>query len=123
MTCTIYCLKIEEIFDAMIRLSYEVLPENRRTIHLYMNEVWYEVTMFVQSIQRDMETEVFTLCHESMGGGDPTQELMSKFKPYVEAEEKRLLRNLEVMNYRIDGPNTVRIISGEGRIEMVSKAV
>ena len=34
MTCTTYCVKIEEIFDAMIRLAYEVLPENRRGVNM-----------------------------------------------------------------------------------------
>ncbi|KAF9793108.1 hypothetical protein BJ322DRAFT_1154215 [Thelephora terrestris] len=34
MTCTTDCVKIEEIFDAMIRLAYQVLPENRRGVNM-----------------------------------------------------------------------------------------
>jgi hypothetical protein len=63
--------------------------------------------MFVRSIERDEVVEA----------------LKPKFESYVTAEENRLLRNLEQINYRIDGPDTFRVISGEGRIEMVNKAV
>lgn len=122
MTCTMYCLKIEETFDAMIRLAYEVLPENRRTINFYINDVWRLVTVFVQSISRD-EATVLALSQHPMERDGQTQELMTRFEPYVAAEEKRLLRNLEDINYRVDGPDTVRVVSGGNRIEMVNKAV
>ena len=105
MTCTTYCVKIEEIFDAMIRLSYEVLPENREAIKEYIQIVWPVVTTFVESVNR----------------GGP-EELRSKFESYVAAEEKKLRRNFEEMRYKIDGPDTVRVIAGEGRAEIVIKA-
>ena len=103
MTCTSYCVKIEEIFDAMIRLAYEVLPENRRLVHGYTATAWHFVTVFVQSIKREKGTE----------------DLRTKFESHVAAEEARLQRNFEDLKYRIDDSDTLRVIAGEGRIEMV----
>jgi len=107
MTCTTYCEKIEEIFDAMIRLADEALPENRREVNKYIARVWTNVTVFVQSINREKGTE----------------ELTSKFEPYITTEEARLQRNLEDIKYDIDTYDTVQLIAGEGRAEMVIKAV
>ena len=108
MTCTSYCVKIEEIFDAMIHLSYEVLPENRRSVNDYIQEAWQHVASFTRSIEKDEEG---------------TAELRSQFESYVAAEEARLQRNFEAIRYRIDGSDTVRLVSGEGRPEAVIEAV
>ena len=103
MTCTTYCEKIEEIFDAMIRLAYEVLPKNRKEVNAYIDMVWQDVTIFVQSIKRE----------------DGTEELRSKFESHVTAEEVRLKRNFEDIKYNIDSYDTVQVIAGGGRAEMV----
>jgi len=107
MTCTAYCEKIEEIFDGMMRLAYDALPENRREVNKYIARVWTNVTVFVQSINRE----------------EGTEELKSKFEPYVTAEEARLQRNFEDIKYDIDTYDTVQLIAGEGRAEMVIEAV
>lgn len=107
MTCTAYCVKIEDLFDAMMRLSYEVLPENRRLVEYYIYKVWELVTMFVQSFKREGRSE----------------ELESKFESHVTAEEARLRQKLEGVRYRIDGSDTFRIVAGEGRVETVIKGV
>jgi hypothetical protein len=110
MTCTTYCTRINEIFDLMIHLSGDVLPENRRDVCAYIDRVWELVTPFVRSFQRENGTE----------------ELRSKFKSYIAAEESRLRRNLEDINYRfssIHDPDTVRLVFGEGRLETVIKTV
>lgn len=103
MTCTTYCEKIEEIFDAMIRLAYEVLPENRKEVNSYIDTVWTYVTVFVQSIARE----------------DGTEDLKSKFQSHIDAEEARLQRNFEDIKYDIDSYDMVQLIAGEGRTEMV----
>ena len=103
MTCTNYCEKIEEIFDAMIRLSDEVLPENRKEVNEYISYVWEEVTIFARSIKWEKGTE----------------DLRTKFQSYVAAEESRLQKNLEDIKYDIDSSDSVRLISGHGRIETV----
>ena len=107
----------------MTLLSYEVLPGNRRTVDPHISEIWRLVTVFVQSIKREEGAEVFIKYQEIMGGKDETTELMPRFESYVAAEEKRLLRNLEDINYRIDGLDALRVISGEGRAETVGEAV
>ena len=118
-----YCAKIENIFEDMIRLSYEVLPENRRTVNPNICEIWKLVTAFVQPFDRDSAADYVTKYQEPMGWMGETMELMPRFESYVAAEEKRLLRNLEDINYRIVDSDTFQVISGEGRIETVSKAV
>jgi len=105
MTCISYCEKIEEIFDAMIRLADEVLPENRKEVNEYIYHVWKRVTVFVRSIKREKERDA--------------EELMAKFESYVIAEEARLHRNLEDIRYDIDSFDTVRLIAGNGRPETV----
>ena len=103
MTCTSYCEKIEEIFDAMIRLSDEVLPENRKEVNQYIGFAWAEVITFVRSIKWEKGTE----------------DIRAKFQPHVDAEEARLQKNLEDIKYDIDGVDVVPLVSGPGRIEMV----
>ena len=100
MTCTAYCVKIEEIFDAMIRLSYKVLPENQPVINNYVDGAWKLVTKFIQSIGRE----------------EGTEELRSKFESYVAAEESRLEQSFKDINYLIDSPNVVQVISGKGSV-------
>ena len=104
MTCTSYCEKIEEIFDAMINLADEVLPENRKEVNEYISCVWSRVMIWVGSIKRDKGTE----------------ELRNKFESHVAAEEARLHRNLEDIMYDIDTYDTVKLIAGNGRPEMVT---
>jgi hypothetical protein len=87
----------------MIRLTSEVLPENRQSIETYIAWVWRRVTVFVQSIKRE----------------EGTYGSMCRFEPHISAEETRLQRNLEDIQYRIDGSDTFPVIAGEGRVEMV----
>lgn len=105
MTCISYCEKIEEIFDAMIRLAGDVLPENRKEVNDYISHVWKSVTVFVRSIKREKERDA--------------EELKAKFDSYVIAEEARLHRNLEDIKYDIDTYDTVKLIAGNGRPETV----
>lgn len=103
MTCTSYCEKIEEIFDAIINLADEVLPENRKEVNDYIRYVWNHVTVWVRSIKREKGTE----------------ELREKFESHVTAEEARLHRNLEDIMYDIDSYDTVKLVAGNGRPETV----
>jgi len=103
MTCTSYCEKIEEIFDAIINLADQVLPENRKEVNEYISYVWTHVTVWVRSIKREKGTE----------------ELRTKFESHVSAEEARLHRNLEDIMYDIDSYDTVKLVAGNGRPEAV----
>ena len=103
MTCTSYCKKIEEIFDAMIRLSDEVLPENRMGVNEYIGYAWVEVGIFTRSIQLE----------------EGTEKLRARFQSYVDAEEERLRKNFEAIKYDLDGYDSVHLILEHGRIDAV----
>ena len=98
-----YCEKIEEMFDAMVPLYYESLPENRHHTGSYIHRVWKTLAVFTQSIKKERGTD----------------ELRSKFDSHVAAEEAKLRQNFEDVKYRIDGPDEIRLISGRGRLETV----
>jgi len=103
MTCTSYCEKIEELFDAIIQLADQVLPENRKEVNEYISCVWNHVTVWVRSIKREAGTE----------------ELRNKFESHVTAEEARFHRNFEDIMYDIDSYDTVKLVAGNGRPELV----
>ena len=87
----------------MIRLSDEVLPENRKEVNEYIGCVWAEVTMFARSIKWDKGTD----------------DLRAQFQSHVAVEEARLQKNFEDIEYDIDSYDSVSLISGHGRIETV----
>jgi len=103
MTCTSYCKKIEEIFDAMTRLADEVLPENRRAVNEYISYAWMDIGIFTRSIQWD----------------EGTAEFRAKFQSHVDAEEERLRKNFEDIKYDVTGPESIYLVSGSRRIEAV----
>ena len=103
MTCTSYRKKISGIFDAMIRLSDEVLPENRKEVNSYIGGAWMEGAPFTRLIKWVENTE----------------ELWAKFQSYIDAEEERLRKNFEDFKYDIDSYESVHLISGHRRIETV----
>lgn len=88
----------------MIRLAYEVLPENRKEVNEYITRVWGPVTAFVQSIKREKGTVY----------------LRSRFESYIVAEEARLQRNFEDIKYDIDSYDVALLIAGGGRVETVT---
>ena len=87
----------------MIRLSDEVLPENRTVVNQYIDFVWPQAITFVRSFKWEKGTE----------------DLGTKFQSHTTAEEERLQQNLEDVKYGIDSYELVRLISGHGRIETV----
>jgi len=103
MTCTSYCKKIEETFDAMTRLSEEILPENRRVVNEYIGYAWMEVGIFTRSIQWE----------------EGTDELRARFKSHVDAEEERLRKNFEDLKYDVTASESIYLVSGSRRIEAV----
>lgn len=102
MTSTSYCKKIEEIFDAMIRLADEVLPENRKEVTEYVWYAWREATIFTRSIKWE----------------ESADEHRAKFQSLVDAEEERLRENFEDIKYYVDSYDSVHLIS-HGRTETV----
>ena len=104
MTATEYCKKIDKILAAMFHLLDKVKPMNRPILEEYLCDIWQVVVWFTQSIDRNSGTDF----------------LRSKFESWVTSEEGRLRKNLEDLRYHVDTLDTVKLITGPGRIEMVS---
>lgn len=62
----------------------------------------------------------FTHPAEKVEMDEEAMQLMAKFEPWVSSEEERLKKDLEEIHYDLDDPATVTLITGPGRIEMVS---
>jgi len=80
-----------------------VLPPNREAVDKYCDFVWKAV-------------HTLTVPATSLSSGLDGAE---KFKPYLEAEEARLDKNLRAVDYVIDGIDTLRLITGGCRTERV----
>ncbi|KAI0301375.1 hypothetical protein BC826DRAFT_989073 [Russula brevipes] len=96
-----YAKKIEHLFAKMEGVRIMVLPPNREAVDLYFKFVWAPVHTLTAAVL-------------SLSSGIDDSE---KFKSYLEAEEARLGKNLEGVNYVIDGIDTLTLITGVGRIE------
>ena len=98
-----YAQKIENLFAKMEGVRTLVLPPNREVFDKYMTLVWILV-------------HTLTAAASSLSSGlDGTE----KFKLHLEAEEARLGKNLRAVDYVIDGIDTLKLITGGGRIEKV----
>jgi len=98
-----YAQKIENLFAKMEGVRTTVLPPNRAAVDSYF---WY--------IWDDVHTLTAAASSLSSGLDDP-----EKFKSHLEAEEARLEKNLRAVDYVIDGIDTLKLITGGGRIEKV----
>lgn len=104
ITASDYCEKIDETFTKMFHLLEKVKPMNRQIVDEYLLRVWHLVMGITFSVQKDRATDAFK----------------AHFAPWVIAEEDRLKKNLEEIRYNIDSYDTVRLITGPGRIGMVN---
>ena len=66
---------------------------------------------------------IFTYPVEKVEMDEDMMQLRAKFEPWVSSEEERLKKDLEEIHYNLDDPATVTLITGPGRIEMVSANV
>jgi hypothetical protein len=102
---TDYCAKIDKIFTAMFDLLDKIKPMNRRIVDEYLVKTWDLITVFTFPVQKFSANDT----------------LKARFEPWVTSEEERLKKNLEEIRYDIDTFDTVSLITGPGRIEMVSR--
>lgn len=98
-----YAQKLETLFAKMEGIRTSVLPPNRAAFDDYFETVWVAV--------RTLTDVVSSL---SAGLDNP-----EKFKSYIDAEDRRLGKNLRAVDYVIDGNDTLTLITGGGRIEKV----
>ncbi|KAI0766856.1 hypothetical protein BD413DRAFT_567569 [Trametes elegans] len=98
---TYYVVQINNLFAQMFGLLPHIRPENRQLASTYLENVWKRVTTFTASYQ--------------CAFGE--YELWDRFKAYGRGEERRLEDGLKTFRHRIDGVDTVTLITGPGRIE------
>ncbi|KAJ7262295.1 hypothetical protein B0H12DRAFT_1105150 [Mycena haematopus] len=98
---TIYATKIRELIAKMFALRTRVLPANRTSVNSYLETIYHGVTSLESGLAPCYVNEA----------------LQERFRDYVEAEETRLRRNLEAVDYDLDAANTLTLVTGEGRIE------
>ncbi|KAJ7129233.1 hypothetical protein C8R44DRAFT_776236 [Mycena epipterygia] len=98
---TRYVGKIRDLLAKMFALRLNVLAANRGSVNKYLDSIYHGVTTL----------------HSALNPCYINESLQEKFNSYVEAEETRLRGNLEEISYDIDAPNTLSLITGEGRIE------
>ncbi|KAI0644515.1 hypothetical protein C8Q79DRAFT_777424 [Trametes meyenii] len=101
MASTLYVRKIQDLFAQMFAMVPHIRSENKKFAYDYLEEIWDSVTLYTQSFD----------CAEE------NDELWARFEEYVAAEEVRLENNLDAVNYYIDDPATLLLITGPGRIE------
>jgi hypothetical protein len=101
-----YARKIEDLFAKMEGVRTTVLPPNVQGADRYFGFAWL--------IVHSLTSPVLTLELP-----DSVQADLGNFKHHIEAEEKRLEKNLRAVNYVIDGSDTLALITGGGRIEKV----
>lgn len=88
----------------MFDLLDKIKPMNRRIVDEYLVKTWDLVMVFSFPVQK------FVL----------KDNIKAHFEPWVTSEEERIKKNLEEIRYDIDSLDTVSLITGPGRIEMVS---
>jgi hypothetical protein len=103
----VYINKITELLSKMFAILPAVLPINKSAANTYLKMIYIAVWTVVASLNR---------CYVN-------ERLQLKFADYVAAEEARLRGNLETVNYDIDEPATLELITGQGRIDRVSPPV
>ncbi|KAJ7291115.1 hypothetical protein C8J57DRAFT_1458070 [Mycena rebaudengoi] len=97
----VYINKITELLSKMFAILPAVLPINKSAANTYLKMIYIAVWTVVASLNR---------CYVN-------ERLQLKFADYVAAEEARLRGNLETVNYDIDEPATLELITGQGRID------
>ncbi|KAG9021177.1 hypothetical protein FS842_006781 [Serendipita sp. 407] len=101
--------KIGSILDAMEELldSGEIHKANKSLIDYYLlSEELLQVDQMVRSVAPYTEENTYTL--------------EEKIRPYVDEEEERLRANLKSFAWKIDGFDTLNLVTGPGRIEKVA---
>ncbi|KAF7341977.1 hypothetical protein MVEN_01784700 [Mycena venus] len=97
----IYANKISELLGKMFAILPKILPANKSSVNMYLDMIYRGVWSVVASLNPCNVNEA----------------LHAKFSSYIEAEETRIRGNLEAVQYDIDAPDTLELVTGEGRIE------
>ncbi|PCH42592.1 hypothetical protein WOLCODRAFT_102387 [Wolfiporia cocos MD-104 SS10] len=100
-TSTLYRDRIHALFGEMFKLKSSVHDANRYIVDEYLNDIWQPVTLLTSSLQSLALPE----------------NVQARFQDYIEAEEQRLWKLLQRVQYHLDDQNTLLLVTGLGRIE------
>lgn len=96
--------KMHTIFGEMFSLLQDIRHENQLSAEAYLMSVW---------------KTVLELAGPPSAQNNRSEYIIDRFASYMESEEIRLKKMLEMINYDIDDVSTVEIIVGPGRVEKV----
>ncbi|KAJ7326377.1 hypothetical protein DFH08DRAFT_941029 [Mycena albidolilacea] len=97
----VYVDKICDILSKMFAIMPKIRQVNKSSVNAYLRTIYRGLYTFVASLNS---------CYIN-------DALYAKFTSYIESEEARIRRNLEAVQYDIDAADTLRLVTGEGRIE------
>jgi hypothetical protein len=100
-----YEVKIRDLVGKMFAILPYIKDANRASVNEYLASVYEDVTTLQSGVNE---------C-------DTNDALHARFKSYVDAEETRLMANLEAVDYDIDATDTLALVTGPGRIERVGR--
>ena len=103
MGATIYAERIDNILTSLFNARYSILQANRSSLDRYLECVWLQATELTQA-----------LCRVNL-----PKSIAARFQPFLEEEEERLRGNLQGVEYMIDDPDTLSLVTGGGKIEKV----
>lgn len=99
-------MKVNDILDKMFSIRPHVLPRNKAAVDRYLRNVW-----------KGVGTLTYSFANVTAGYPRPLRE---RFNSYVDSEEDRLRERLNAIGYNIDALDTLRLVTGPGRVEKVS---
>ncbi|KDR67823.1 hypothetical protein GALMADRAFT_129997 [Galerina marginata CBS 339.88] len=103
---SLYKNKIYSLVQTMFQTLEHVLPSNRRAVDEYLfHASFWRIELLLRST-RSVNPKIMQ---------DPDLTRITEL--YSSAEEERINTNLQDVNYELDTPATVSLITGEGRIE------
>lgn len=92
-------------------ISGECLQTNRSFVDQF-NAGWqsgYSIDFILAGVHKFIDESTFE------------DQLLERFKSYIDEEESRMRKRLKSVRYFIDAPNTLALVMGTGRIEKASK--
>ncbi|KAI8975856.1 hypothetical protein BD414DRAFT_423775 [Trametes punicea] len=100
-TTTHYRQQIVCLLAKMVSLGPRMHEANARTVQVYLRKIFKEIHTLTASFR----------------GAFPYEALRLRFQSYVDDEENRLREGLETVHYDIDAMDTLKLVTGPGRIE------
>lgn len=96
--------RMHAIFGEMFSSLQDIRHENQLSAEAYLMSVW---------------KTVLELAGPPGSQDNRSEYIIDRFASYMDSEEIRLKKMLEMINYDIDDVGTVEIIVGPGRVEKV----